>query len=186
MSTGRKIKSSFVTENHKLFSPSLCSNFSQVEKRFYDFSFPVINLGWEVLGNTYFPFLDSIFMWRLFKQFFTSVCLELLDYPAGFWIYWVRVKKLILNVVQVGFIYGFIIFCSRCSPLWPMLDKMHENFSNLISLAVQLGAERNETSQAASGLACFCNCHHKNLDHRKIMNHHFDNSKAVKKKVASI
>ena len=65
-----------------------------------------------------------------------------------------------------------------------MLDKMHENFSNLISLAVQLGAERNETSQAASGLACFCNCHHKNLDHRKIMNHHFDNSKAVKKKVA--
>lgn len=37
--------------------PSLCSNFSQVEKRFYDFSFPVINL-----RGFFFPLLAWIFV----------------------------------------------------------------------------------------------------------------------------
>ena len=135
-------------------------------------------------------------MWRRLKQFFTYVCLELLDYPAGssFWIYWVReVKKLkTLGVKQCSMcsweVLGlfmdssfFVVGAPHCDQCWTRCTKTF-----LISFhwhqrsTVWSGAKWNE--QAAAGLlAGFCNCHHKNLDHRKIMNHHFDNSKAVKK-----
>ena len=78
---------------------------------------------------------------------FMLVCLELPDYPAGFWIYWVG-RKNSFWVLHSGWCEGsrgrtFLglfmdssFFVVSAPPLWPMLDKMHENFSNLISLAV--------------------------------------------------
>ena len=148
----------------------VCSNFfASGKKRFYDFSFPVINppffLGFlqcKVPGNSFqwrpLPRSISIFMWQCLKQFFYH-CLSRVTRRLSSWLFEYFIVRTVkkpshfqLLCSQLKF-WGlfmdssfFVVGAPHCDQCWTRCTK---TFSNLIStLAVRslmLGAKRNET-----------------------------------------